>query len=318
MRAAVCHALEPDRSGLRIHDDWPEPPAPAAGEVTLAIKAAALNFPDLLMLSGGYQFRPDLPFIPGTEACGEVIAAGPGAEAMLGQSVIIGARSGLFAERVTLPVSAVRPVPAGLNAAEAASFTVGALTAWVGLMQRGRLRAGEHVLITGAGGGMGLAAVSLAVLQGATVTAVASSRARLDAAVAFGAHHTLLIERIAPVIEARDVDLVFDPVGGPLTRPALKTLRRGGRYAIIGFTAGQAPPVPLNHVLLKEIEIIGVRAGEQGRRHPDQGAAAMRAIDALAAQTKPLIGLSVPLAEADRAYAAMADAQLIGKAVITL
>ncbi|WP_164157345.1 alcohol dehydrogenase catalytic domain-containing protein, partial [Sandarakinorhabdus rubra] len=153
MRAAVCSALSPDLSGLALHADWPEPPAPGAHEVMVKTAYASLNFPDFLMLQGGYQYKPELPFIPGTEGSGTVIAAGPGAEALLGQDVIIGARSGLMAERITLPARAVRRVPAGLSLAEAAAFTVGALTAWVGLIERGRLKAGERVLVTGAGGG---------------------------------------------------------------------------------------------------------------------------------------------------------------------
>lgn len=317
MRAVVCHALSPDRTGLRYHQDWPEPAAPAEGEVTLQIHATALNYPDFLMLSGGYQFRPRLPFIPGTEGCGTVIAAGRGVERLIGQRMIITAREGLLADRITLKVANVRPVPLGFSDIEAASFTVGALTAWVGLMARGRLQRGERVLVLGAGGGMGLAAVQLAAYQGAHVAAVASLPARLVAARAAGAHQTHLIERASPDIPFKDIDLVFDPVGGSLTKPALKSLARGGRYAIIGFTGGQAPPLPLNYVLLNETEIIGVRAGEYGRQDPSGGIAAMQAIDERAIALKPHIGLSVPLAEASSAFAAMANASAIGKIIVT-
>lgn len=314
MRAFVCHALSADRSGLRFHADWPEPPPPGPGEVMLQIHTAALNYPDLLMLSGGYQFRPDLPYIPGTEGCGTIMAAGPGSEALLGQRMIITARQGLLADRITVPLAAVRPAPPSLSDAHAAAFTVGALTAWVGLVARGRLRAGERVLITGAGGGMGLAAVALARHFGAHVIAVASSQPRLAAASA--AHETLLIDRANPQIPHRNIDLVFDPVGGALTMPALKTLARGGRYAIIGFTAGQAPPLALNRVLLNEIEVIGVRAGEHGRRNPKSGAAAIAAIDTIA--LKPYIGLDLPLPQAPQAFTAMANNTLTGKAILTL
>jgi NADPH:quinone reductase len=148
MRAAVCSTLSPDLSGLALHEDWPEPPAPGPGEVLVAISHASLNFPDWLMLQGGYQYKPDLPFIPGTEGTGTVIAAGAGAEDWLGKAVMLGARSGLMAERITLPTRGLRPVPAGLSMAEAAAFTVGALTAWVGLVERGRLQPGERVLVT--------------------------------------------------------------------------------------------------------------------------------------------------------------------------
>ncbi len=316
MRALVCHGLAENRSGLVLESDWAEPSPPGPGEVSVAVTCAALNFPDLLMLSGGYQFKPELPFIPGTEGCGIVIAAGTGAEALLGQRVIIGGRGGCFAERMTLPLAAVRAVPPGLDDPEAAAFTVGALTAWVGLMTRGRLQRGERVLITGAGGGMGLAAVALAVHEGAEVIAVASSPERLALAKAAGAHETLLIDRAAPEIARRDIDVVFDPVGGTLALPAIRSLARGGRYLIIGFTGGRPPPFPLNRALIKEIEILGVRAGEYARQDPAAGRRHIADIDERAAHLRPHIGLTVPLEQADAAFAAMAASTLNGKAVI--
>lgn len=317
MRALVCHHLAIDRSGLRLETDWPEPLAPAAGEVTVAISRAALNFPDLLMLSGGYQYRPEVPFIPGTEACGTVIAAGAGAEQFVGQRVIIGGRGGGFAERITLPATAVRPVPAGLDDAEAAAFTVGALTAWVGLMTRGRLARGERVLITGAGGGMGLAAVALAAHEGAEVIAVASSDARLAIAQAAGAHHGITVDRGNPAIDRRDIDVVFDPVGGALGLAAMKTLRRGGRHLIIGFVGG-VPAMPLNRALLKEIEVMGVRAGEYARQDPAAGRRHIAAIDERAAALRPHIGAVVPLEQAASLFDTMAAGTLVGKAVVAL
>lgn len=318
MRAAVCSALSPDLSGLALHDDWPEPPPPGANEVLVAVRHASLNFPDWLMLQGGYQFKPDLPFIPGTEGTGTVIAAGPGAEGWLGQAVMLGARSGLMAERITLAARGLRPVPAGLSLAQAAAFTVGALTAWVGLVERGRLKAGERVLVTGAGGGMGLAAVQLAVHLGAQVVAAASSPARLQLARDAGAHEALLVDRDHPEIPVRDIDLVFDPVAGPLVLPLVKCLRRGGRYAIIGFVGGRGHPVPLNRLLLKEIELVGVRAGEQGRQDSAAGQRHLREIDARAVHMPPHIGLELPLAEAKAAFAAMGAGQINGKCVISL
>lgn len=318
MRALVCHALSDDRSGLRFEPDWPEPPAPGAGEVSVAITHAALNFPDLLMLSGGYQFKPAVPFIPGTEACGRVVAAGAGAAALLGARVIVGARGGGLAERITLAATAVRAVPAGLDDAAAAAFTVGALTAWVGLMVRGGLQRGERVLVTGAGGGMGAAAVALAVHEGAHVVAAASTPERLATAIAAGAHEGVLIDRAAPAFDRRDIDVVFDPVGGALAMPAIRSLARGGRYLIIGFTGGRPTPFPLNRALIKEISIIGVRAGEQGRQDPAAAPGFLAAIDARAAALRPPIGLTLPLADAVQAFAAMAESRLAGKAVVTI
>lgn len=317
MRAIVCHSLSADRSGLRFEADWPEPQAPGVGEVTVAISRAALNFPDLLMLSGGYQYLPELPFVPGTEACGEVIAVGAGAEALLGQRVIVGGRGGCFAERLTLPAAGVRPVPAGLDDSEAAAFTVGALTAWVGLMTRGRLQAGERVLVTGAGGGMGLAAVALAAHEGAHVVAVASSQDRLDLAKAAGAHEGVLIDRTAPDIALRDIDVVFDPVGGALALPAMRTLRRGGRFLIIGFVGGKTA-VPLNRALIKEIELLGVRAGEYARQDPAAGRQHMAAIDARGAVLRPQIGMTRALEGVAGLFDAMAAGTLVGKAVVAV
>ncbi|MBC7522614.1 MAG: NADPH:quinone oxidoreductase family protein [Sandarakinorhabdus sp.] len=318
MRALVCHHLSDDRSGLRFEPDWPDPAPPRRGEVKVAISAAALNFPDLLMLSGGYQFRPEVPFIPGTEACGTIIEAGEGVAFSPGDRVMIGGRGGAFAEFATLAATSVRAVPPGLDDAQAAAFTVGALTAWVGLVERGRLKAGERVLVTGAGGGMGLAAIALAAAMGADVTAVASAADRLDAARTAGAHACVLINRADPALDLRDIDLVFDPVGGTLTRPALRTLRRCGRYLIIGFAGGRPPALPLNRALLQEIEIIGVRAGEQGRQDPAAGRAHIAAIDALAARTQPYIGLRLPLEQGAAAFASVAAGTLVGKAVLTM
>jgi NADPH2:quinone reductase len=208
-------------------------------------------------------------------------------------------------------------VPAGLDDREAAAFTVGALTAWVGLMVRGRLVAGETVLVTGAGGGMGLAAVALAADAGAHVVALASSPERLAAAMAAGAHEGILIDRTAPRLDRRDIDVVFDPVGGALTLPALRSLRRNGRYLIIGFVGG-AVSVPLNRALLQEIEIIGVRAGEYARRDPAAGPRHLAAIDARAAAIRPAIGAVESLETADRLFAAMAAGTVVGKAVVAV
>ena len=246
-----------------------------------------------------------------------VIAVGAGAEQLLGQRVIVGARSGGFAERITLPAASVRPVPAGLDDAEAAAFTVGALTAWVGLMTRGRLQKDERVLVTGAGGGMGLAAVALAAHEGAEVVAVASSADRLVAAKAAGAQATVVVDRANPAIDLRDIDVVFDPVGGALGLAALKTLRRGGRHLIIGFVGG-VPTMPLNRALLKEIEVMGVRAGEYARQDPAAGRRHIAAIDERAAALRPHIGAVVPLEDADSLFAQMVAGTLVGKAVVAV
>ena len=323
MRAWVCHSLEADRSGLRFEPDWPEPAVPGKGEVTVELTAASLNYPDLLMLSGGYQYRPQLPFIPGMEGCGVITAVGEGLSGeLIDERVIVGGRGGCLAERMTLPASALRIVPDSLHDDEAAAHTIGALTAYVGLAVRGRMQAGERVLVLGAGGGMGLAAVSMAVALGGHVIAAASTPEKLAAASAADAHETLLLDRPAPDFSAykASVDVVFDPVGGPAVMPALRTLRWGGRYLIIGFVAGAPVEIPLNRLLLGGIELVGVRAGEYARQIPEAGPRHLRAIDTLAAEGKinPHIGLRVPLDKADEAFAAMAQGRLIGKAVVVI
>jgi NADPH2:quinone reductase len=320
IRGWQCVALD-GLSGLRWAELAP-PPAPGPGEATLSMQAVGLNYPDLLMLSGGYQFRPTLPFVPGTEGVGRVVAVGEGvAHQLLGERLLAGARSGLLAEQVTLPLSALRQVPDALSTVEAAAHTVGALTAWVALVVRGRLTAGEHLLVLGAGGGMGLSAVALGAALGAEVTAVVSGgEAKQEAVLAAGASRAVLVDRAAPDLSALKgaCDLLFDPVGGAMVLPALRTLRWGGRYLVIGFVGGPPVAVPTNLALLKGIEIIGVRAGEAGRRDPDAGRGHLAAVDRLAAEgrLKPHIGMRVGLAAADEAFAAMAEGRLVGKAVI--
>lgn len=316
MRAMVCHRLSNDRSGLVFEPDWPEPPPPAPGEVSVAITHTALNYPDLLMLSGGYQFAAALPFVPGVEASGTVAAVGIGVDpAIIGREVIVGAREGLLAERATVPAAAFRSVPAGLPLPEAAAFTVAVLTAYVAFVRRGRLAAGDRVLVAGAGGGTGLAAVALAKALGADVTAVVSSLAKADAACVAGADRVIIVARGARVDALPAVDVVFDPVGGDLTAPLMAALARRGRYLVIGFVGGIAA-VTTGLVAAGEVEIIGVRAGEFARRDPAVGIANLAAIDGLAAQLVPRLGLRLPLADAGRGFAAMADGVLIGKAVI--
>lgn len=304
-------------------DDLPEPAAPGPQEVRVAVSAVGLNYPDLLMLSGGYQYRPQLPFVPGMEGVGRVIAAGEGVLAdLLGHRLLLAGRTGLLAEQVTLPLSALREVPEALTDAQAAGFTTGALTAWMALVARGRIEAGEHCLVLGAGGGMGLAAVAMAKALGAVVTAAASAPEKLVAAARAGADRCLQVDRAAPDLAGLKgaCDLVFDPVGGAAVLPALRTLRRGGRYLVIGFVGGAPVAVPTNLALLKEIEILGVRAGEAGRRDPALGRRALAEIDRIAAAGRitPVVGLELPFGRAPDGFRAMQSGSLVGKAIVTM
>ena len=321
MRAWTIGTLE-GIAGLKLVD-VPEPAAPAPGEATVEMLAVGLNYPDLLMLSGGYQYRPELPFTPGMEGVGRIAAVGEGVSGdLLGHRMLVGGRTGLLAERVTLPLRSLRDVPEALSDAEAAGFTTGALTAWVSLAVRGRLQAGEHLLVLGAGGGMGLAAVSMGKALGARVTAVASSAVKRSAALEAGADAVLEANREAPdFAELKgQVDVVYDPVGGAAVLPALKTLRWNGRYLVIGFVAGAPVKLPTNLALLKGIEILGVRAGEAGRQDPAAGVAHIHAIDRLAGggHLKPIVGMEVPMEAAADAFGAMQAGSLVGKAVVRI
>jgi NADPH:quinone reductase len=323
MQALVCHHLSPDLSGICVS----KMPVPAlrTGALRIKISAAAFNFPDLLMTRGGYQFKPELPFILGTEACGVCEDVGAGCNPIwLGKRVMVSDRQGCMAEQAVVPEAQVRFAPDTLSDTEAASLTVTGLTAWVGLKARGRLQAGERVLVMAAGSGVSLAAIDVAHAAGATVIAAASSEAKLQAAHAKGVAQTIVTPRKGmsavdfKVALGAPVDVVYDPIGGVLAEPALRCLNWRGRYLVIGFASGVIPKLPLNLALLKGIEIIGVRAGEYGRRDPAANIEHLRALDALAARgaLRPVIGAEAPIEKAIDLLRAIEIGTLIGKAVV--
>lgn len=323
MRAWVCHELAADGSGLRFESDWPGASPPGAGEVRLAITAVALNYPDLLMLSGGYQFKPALPFIPGIEASGIITDVGAAVSSdWHGCKVAVGSRSGCLAEAITVPLSGISPAPSGFDDAETAAYGVGALTAHVALVERGRLESGETLLVTGAGGGMGLAAIGVGKALGAYVVAATSDPAKRQAASAAGADECIVIDReTSDFTTLRDsVDVVFDPVGGRFLDAAIPVLRWGGRYLIIGFVGGLPAPFVTKRVQSRSIEIIGVRAGEYGRRDADAGARARAAVHALAeaGMYRPHVGLRLPFEKAAEAFQALASGHVAGKVIIEI
>jgi NADPH:quinone reductase len=327
MQALVCHHLSPDLSGISV-SEMPVPMLRSglhSGTLRIKISAAAFNFPDLLMTRGGYQFKPELPFILGTEACGVCEEVGAGCDpAWLGRRVMITDRQGCMAEQAIVPEAQARLAPDALSDAEAASLTVTGLTAWVGLMVCGRLQAGERVLVMAAGSGVSLAAIDIAHAVGATVIAAASSEAKLAAARAKGVARAIVTPRMG--MSAADfkatlgapVDVVYDPIGGVLAEPAVRSLNWRGRYLVIGFASGEIPKLPLNLALLKGIDIIGVRAGEYGRRDPAAQTVHLSAIDALAAcgAFRPLIGVEAPIEKAIDLLRAMDAGTMIGKAVV--
>lgn len=321
MKALVCTALSPDLSGIALAEV--DIPAIGLHDVLVRNRAACVNFPDLLMTQGKYQHRPDLPFIIGMESAGEVVKVGSAVNGVkVGANVIIGGKSGAFAEYRAAPAAMVRAVPAGLNLAEAAAHTAGMVTAYVALVRLGQIAAGETVLIHGAAGGVGHAAVLLARHLGAHVIATSASPQKREWLAGF-ADHVLesgpdLRDQVL-AIAPKGVDLCFDPVSGDLFDRSVRCMGFGGRYLVIGFTSGRIPEISVNYPLIKGFSIIGVRAGEYGRRFPDRGAENIATIDALAAAgLKPHIGARFSLQDGLAALKCVKTRAAIGRIAVTM
>ena len=323
MRALEVQRLSDDFSGVRVVER--ARPRPRAGEVRVRMRAAGVNFPDLLMAQGGYQLKPDLPFVPGMEFAGEVSALGAGASAPpVGARCAASVRLGAFAEEVCVPAEAVRPLPPELSFAEGASYRTALLTAYVGLVCRGKIQRGETLLVLGAAGGVGLAAVQLGRHLGARVIAVASSDAKRAALPRFGAAHCLapsphLGKEVKALTDGAGAALVYDPVGGDQFDWAQRAIGWGGRYLVIGFAAGRIPSLAVNYPLIKGYAVIGVRAGEYGRRDPEAGAKNIAAVDALVARPdmRPHVHAHFALEDWREAFALLQTRAVIGKACLT-
>lgn len=323
-RALVCHTLSEDLSGVEMRSLPTRLPGP--GEVLVRLRAAALNFPDYLMTQGKYQLRPPLPFVPGLEAAGVIGAVGADVtDVEVGQRVVVKPRTGGYAELAVVPSTAVRPIPGNLDFAEAASYQAGSITAYVSLVRLGRLAAGETLLVHGSTGGVGIAAVQLGRHLGAHVIATGTSDEKLKVALAMGAHEVINLregmrERVKALTGGRGADVIFDPVGGDVFDESLRCIAWGGRLLIIGFAGGRIPSVTANIPLIKGFSLIGVRAGEYGRRDPVKGAENQKAIDLLAAQGvfRPYICARVPLEQSLDALRMLAERRVIGKVVIEM
>ena len=321
-RALVCSRLSNDLSGLTLEDLPVRAPGP--GQVRARVRAASLNFPDLLMTQGGYQFKPELPFVPGLEGAGEVIEVGAGVEELKpGDAIMLHSKTGCLAQEMVLPASSARRMPQGLDFAQAAGFQAGAITAYVSLVRRANLQAGETLLVHGASGGVGMAAVQLGRHLGATVIATGSYESKLEVVRANGAHHTLELrhgfrEQVKALTGGHGADVIFDPVGGDVFDESLRCIAWGGRLLVIGFVSGRIPTVPANIVLIKGISVLGVRAGEYGRRDPPKGAENIRAIDRLAGEGvfRPHIGARLRLDQAIDGLRMLAERRVVGKVVI--
>jgi NADPH2:quinone reductase len=291
--------------------------------VRIRVRAAAVTFPDLLMVQGKYQHRPELPFIVGGERAGEIVAVGGNVrELQVNDRVIAGGVTGGFAQECQLPISVVRRMSDGTDFETAASFTTAYLTAYVALVRRGGLQAGETLLVHGAAGGVGLAAVDLGRILGARVIAIASTDEKRAFLRGYGAKHVLpasgFREAVKDLTDGRGADVIYDPVGGDVFDESTRCIAFNGRLLVIGFASGRIPSVPANIPLIKGFSVIGVRAGEYGRRFPEQGRENIAAIDGLLAEGKihPHIGARFPLTRAVDAMRCLAERRIIGKAVV--
>jgi len=324
MKAALCKSL--DGPEALVIEDVPEPEA-GPGEVVVRVRAAALNFFDTLITRGKYQVKPALPFSPSGEIAGVVESLGPGvAGVAVGDRVAASVGYGGAREKIVVPAAGLIPVPAAVSDAVAAGVSVTFGTAIHGLKDRGRLAPGETVAVLGASGGAGQAAIEVAKLMGARVIAAASSEDKLEICKALGADEGVnydavdLKETLKTLTGGRGVDVVYDCVGGRYAEPAVRALAWEGRFLVVGFAAGDIPRLPLNLLLLKGADAIGVFWGEAVRRDPARHRANMiEVLDWVAAgKLAPRIHATYPLEDIRKAVAVLDRREATGKVVLTL
>ena len=319
MKAVLVTALSPDLSGVALAEV--EQPR---GEVVVRMRAASLNYPDLLMTRGDYQFKPEPPFIAGLEMAGEVVEAAPGSGFAVGDRVRGGAKTGAFAEYVALPASALRHVPEGMDFPAAAAMGAAYHTAYVALVEIGGLQPGQTVLVHGASGGVGLAACDLARALGARVIAASHREDKLEMLRAVARPDAAILntgrfrEDIARMTDGRLCDLVFDPVGGDVFDESTRCVTFGGKLLVIGFVSGRIPEIAVNIPLIKGFSVVGIRAGEYARRFPERGEHVARAIDTLASEGRiaPHVDCTLPLTSWREAFERMERGDIVGKLVL--
>ena len=321
MRALMCNEFGSlDTLSLETVDD----PSPGPGEVLIDIRAAGLNFPDLLVVQGKYQVRPPLPFTPGGECSGVVAALGSGVEHLkIGTPVIAMGLVGAFAEKMVVKAKSVVPMPDGMDFETAAGIAITYATSYYALKQRARLQAKETLLVLGAAGGVGLAAVELGKATGARVIAAASTAAKLEAAATAGADEGInytdepLKQRVKELTDGRGADVVYDPVGGDFSEQALRATAWNGRFLVVGFAAGDIPKIPLNLALLKGADICGVFWGSWTERDPAGSQENFVELKRMFEDKtlNPRI-TTFPLDQFQDAFAMLAERRAIGKVVL--
>lgn len=300
-------------------------PAPKRGEVLIEIRAASLNFPDLLIVQNKYQMKPDPPFVPGSEYAGVVQAVGEGVEHLrVGQNVACLSGTGGFGTHTVAPAALCMPLPDGFPHVDAAAFIMIYATSHHALVDRAQLKAGETVLVLGAAGGVGTAAIQIAKKMGARVIAAASTDEKCALCLSTGADAVInysaenLREAIKRLTDGKGPDVIYDPVGGDFTEPAFRSIAWRGRYLVVGFAAGPIPALPFNLPLLKGASIVGVFWGEFSRREPKANAAMMAELARWYGEgaVKPVIDRTMPMAQLHAAYERMASRAVQGKLVL--
>jgi len=319
----MVERLAADYAGCELREV--EIPGPGPGEVRVRVLAAAVNFPDLLMTRGDYQHKPPLPFIPGLEICGAVEDLGAGVQRWkIGDVVVGGARIGGFSQWAICAEGSLRAKPAGLSDAQAAAYGAAYLTAYVTLVRRAQLKRGDWVLVHGAAGGVGLACVDLALRLGARVIAASASDEKLavvatdyapDACVNVSGGFR---EAVKAITGGQGADVIVDPVGGDVFDESVRSIAFNGRLMVVGFASGRIPTIGANMPLIKGFSVIGVRAGEYGRRLPAEGRENVDAVWAMANDglIKPRVHAELPLSAWREAFDLLADRKVIGKVVI--
>jgi NADPH2:quinone reductase len=322
-KAVVCRELGPPE-GLRLETVASAPLGP--GEVRVAIHAAGINFPDILMAAGDYQLKPELPFTPGVEAAGDVSELGDGVVGLaIGDKVIVRMRHGAYADEAVVAPSQLTPLPSAFDYAEGATFLAAHGTAHHALIDRGQLKSGEVLLVHGAAGGVGLAAVEIGKLLGANVIAAASGEDKLAVAQARGADHLVLYGRepfrdaVKRITGGRGADVVFDPVGGEIFENSLRCIAWGARILVIGFTGGIGV-ARTNLLLIKGASLLGVRAGEAARRNPTLGEVRIKNLMAWAeaGKIRPHISHRLPLESYAQAMRLLIEREAIGRVALMM
>lgn len=324
MKALICKEFAPYAEHKVINVDAPEI---KPGQVRLKIKAAGVNFPDILMVQGQYQVKPPFPFIAGAECAGEITELGEGVKHLkVGQRVAALPGVGCFAEEAVIPAEICVPISDKMSYEEAAGFVMVYATSHHALKDRSDLKPGETLLVLGAAGGVGLTAVELGKRMGATVIAAASTQEKLDICAEYGADHGILYteedlkKRVRELTDGKGADVVYDPVGDKFAEPALRSLAWGGRYLVIGFAAGDIPKVAFNWMLLKELDVRGIHWGAWIPRNPKGHMENMGELMKLyeTGEIKPRVSGSHKLENFADAFTALTERRVMGKVVLTM